>query len=109
MRPAHHSFLSILLRRIGYKCVLLYSLILQFLRSHPYADGRVECKDGLNASRALFVLEYDIKKGREAPYSLVLQSYADGRVECKDGLNASRALLVLEHNIKKYVRPHTVW
>ena len=42
--------------------------------THPYADGRVECKDGLNASRALLVLEHIIIKDRVPPYSLVLQS-----------------------------------
>jgi len=38
---------------------------LQFLRNHRNADGRVECKDGLNAFRALLVLEYNIKKRRQ--------------------------------------------
>jgi len=109
MRPAHYSFLRILLRRIGYKCVPTYSLLLQFLRNHRNADGRIECKDGPYASRALLVLEYNIKMGRQAPYSLVLQSYADGSVECKDGLNASRALLILEQNYIKNVRPRTLW
>jgi len=49
----------------------------------------------------LLVLEHNIKKRRQAPYSLVLHSllshfYADGRVKCNDNLNASRALLILE-------------
>ena len=38
-----------------------YSLVLRSLRIHPYADGTVECKEDLNASRALFVLEHNIK------------------------------------------------
>jgi len=37
------------------------SLLLRSLRSHPYADDRVECKEDLNAFRALFVLESNIK------------------------------------------------
>jgi len=36
---------------------------LRSLRSHPYADAGVVCKDDLNASRALLVLEHDIEKG----------------------------------------------
>jgi len=32
------------------------------LCSYPYADGKVECKDGVNATRALLVLERAILK-----------------------------------------------
>jgi len=33
------------------------------LSNHPYAGGMVECKEVLNASRALLVLELIILKG----------------------------------------------
>jgi len=81
-----------------------YSLVLQSLRSHPYADGRVECKDDLNASRALFVLERKILLKRIGykcvpPWSLVAWPPVEVWAECKRDLNASRALLVLERSI----------
>jgi len=37
MRSAHCSFLTIILKRVSGS----YSLVLQSLRSHPYAAGRV--------------------------------------------------------------------
>ena len=71
------------------------------LRSHPYADGRDECKDGLNASLALLVLEHNIKKcGRpRTVWYCDPPPYADGRVECKKSLSEAVALLVHECKI----------
>ena len=37
------------------------SLVLRSLYNHPFADGRIECKEDLNASRILLVLENSIK------------------------------------------------
>jgi len=88
VRLAHFSFLSIILKRNGapYSLVefppwLLYanlssrrtlvrpvqylylcSLVLRSLCSHPNAHGGVQCKRDLNASRAPFVLEHNIRK-----------------------------------------------
>ena len=68
-------------------------------------EVRNECKRDLNATRALLVLEYNIKEERCPPYSLVLRFVcshpdADGGVECKGDLNASRALLVFWAHIR---------
>jgi len=81
-------------------------LVLRLLCSHLYADGGVECKGDLNASRALLVLEHNIKKERFPQYRLLFRflcshPYANGMVEWKEDLNASRALLVLERTILK--------
>ena len=59
MRPVQYLFLSILLKSLG---LTPCSQVLRSLRNHPYVDGRVECKEDLNASRALLVLEHNIKK-----------------------------------------------
>ena len=49
----------------------------------------VECKTALNASRALLVLEHNVKKAGP-PYNLVLRfPYADSSVECKNGVNVA--------------------
>ena len=63
----------------------------------------VECREALNASRALLVLHHNIKKGvrHRTVWYCSPHSYSDGRFECKDGLNASREVPVLEHNINK--------
>ena len=34
------------------------------LRSHPYPDPSVECKNGVSVASALLVLEHNIKKDR---------------------------------------------
>jgi len=68
MRPAHCSFLSIILKRNGAP----YSLVLRFLCSHSYTECVVECKEDLNASRAQLVLERTILKNEgRLPYSIV--------------------------------------
>ena len=38
------------------------SLVFRSLRSRPYADCTVDCKEDINASRALLVLEHNTKK-----------------------------------------------
>ena len=68
MRPAQYSILSILLKRIG--CPVQSGRGSSVATPMSMVD--VECKGGLNASRALFVLEYIIKKDR-VPVSLELQ------------------------------------
>jgi len=82
----------------------------------PYGlvEVRNECKRDLNATRALLVLEHNIKEERFRPYSLVLwflcsHPDADGEVECKGDLNMSRALLVLERVLEREGRPRTLW
>ena len=74
----------------------LYSLVLQ--SPHPYADGRVECKGDLNASRALLFLERTIlfKRIRCHP---VAWPPVEVWVECKKSLSEAVALLVLDHTI----------
>jgi len=75
----------------------------------------VECKEDADASRALLVLEHNIKKYGSPPFSVIAvvapcsQPYADGRVECKEDVDASRALLVLEHNIEKGRPSPAIW
>jgi len=105
MRPVHCSFLSIIIKRNGDP----YSVVMQTLRSHPNGDGRVECKDDLNASRALLVLEHN-KKELCPPSNVVLQSLrshpdADGRVECKDDLNAAMHCSFLCIILKRHGAP----
>ena len=56
-------------------------------------EVQFECKGALNASRALLVLEHNVKKAGP-PYSLVLwfrctHPYADPSVECKNGVNVA--------------------
>jgi len=92
MCPAHYSFFSLLLKSIG--------RLVQFCIAvpHPYADVRVDCKDGLNASRALLVLERTILKQDRASRTvgyLCCHPYAHGKVECKKSVNEAVALLVL--------------
>jgi len=48
-----------------------YSLVFRFVCSHPDADGEVECKGGLNASRALLVFERILETEGRPQYSLV--------------------------------------
>jgi len=96
VRPGHYSFLSNIIKNVR----VTRSLLLWSLRSHPYADGRVECKGDLNASRALILLEHNIKKCGRAIQSRscvpsVATPYADGRVECKKSVSEDGALLVL--------------
>ena len=65
MRPVHYSLFSIILK--GYQAP--YNLVTLFLQ--PYADGRVVCKNVLNASRALLVFQCAILKRVLGPVECV--------------------------------------
>jgi len=61
MRPVHYSFLSII---VGRKLGPVRSGIVV---PHPYTDGTVECKEDLNASLSLHVLECILLKSVSGP------------------------------------------